>query len=339
MPEEPSRSTTVAVARPPHGGAANALRAAVDSAVLAPSLHNSQPWRFTVHADRLDVRADRSRHLTSIDPSGRELVQSVGAALFNARVSLAAHGWAVDVQRSPSTGDPELLAVLRLVDGAPDPGLAVLDPLVPRRRTNRRTFDATVPTDAELRSWTAAAVAEGAVLVPVLTGEQHRLVARLTQLADAQQRDDPAYRAELARWTDRAPAAGDGIVAAAIPHVDGTATDDVPMRDFDTLGQGALPASSGVGAERTVMVLGTRADDEEAWLRSGEALQRVLLEITRAGWAASPVTQAVEVSLTRLELRNGLTWGTWPQTILRIGHAGPTGATPRRQLTDVVSGR
>jgi hypothetical protein len=94
-----------------------------------------------------------------------------------------------------------------------------------------------------------------------------------------------------------------------------------------------------VGAERTVMVLGTRADDEEAWLRSGEALQRVLLEITRAGWAASPVTQAVEVSLTRLELRNGLTWGTWPQTILRIGHAGPTGATPRRQLTDVVSGR
>jgi nitroreductase len=337
MSEQSSRSTTVAVSRPPQDSAADALSAAVDRAVLAPSLHNTQPWRFTVHADRLDVRADRSRHLRSIDPPGRELVQSVGAALFNARVALAARGWAVDVQRCPSPDDADLLAVLQLVDGPPDPGLALLDPLVPRRRTNRRTFDATVPSDAVLRSFTAAAVAEGAVLVPVLTDEQHRLVARLTQLADAQQQADPAYLAELDRWTNRASAAGDGIVAAAVPHVDGSETDDVPLRDFDTRGEGALPPSSGVGAERTVMVLGTRGDDEEAWLRSGEAMQRVLLEITRAGWAVSPLTQAVEVPLTRLELRTGLTWDTWPQTVLRIGHAQPTTATPRRKQADVVS--
>jgi nitroreductase len=338
MSKESSRSTTVAVARPLQDSAADALSAAVDRAMLAPSLHNSQPWRFTVHADGLDVRADRTRHLTSIDPLGRELVQSVGAALFNARVTLAARGWAVDVQRCPSPDDPDLLAVLHLVDGPPDPGLAVLYPLVPQRRTNRRTFDATVPTDAELRSFTAAAVAEGAVLVPVLTGEQHRLVARLTQEADAQQKADPAYLAELARWTNRAPAAGDGIVAAAVPHVDGSASDDVPMRDFDTRGDGALPPSSGVGAERTLLVLGTRSDGDEAWLRSGEALQHVLLAITRAGWAASPLTQCVEMPLTRMKLRAGLTWDTWPQTVLRIGHAGPTGATPRRQRDDVVSG-
>jgi nitroreductase len=338
MFEQSSRSTTVAVAQLPQESAADALGVAVDRAMLAPSLHNSQPWRFTVHADRLDVRADRTRHLTSIDPSGRELVQSVGAALFNARVALAARGWAVDVQRCPSPKDPDLLAVLQLVDGPPDPGLAVLDPLIPQRRTNRRTFDATVPTDAVLQSFSAAAVAEGAVLIPVLTDEQHRLLARLTQRADAEQQADPAYLAELARWTNRAPEAGDGIVAAAVPHVDGTATDDVPMRDFDTRGDGGLPPSSGVGAERTLLVLGTRADDTEAWLRSGEALQHVLLELTRAGWAASPLAQAVEIPLTRVELRAGLTWDTWPQTVLRIGHAGPTDATPRRQRTDVVSG-
>ena len=81
-----------------------------------------------------------------------------------------------------------------------------------------------------------------------------------------------------------------------------------------------------------------RADDEEAWLRSGEAMQRVLLDITRAGWAVSPVTQAVEVPVTRLQLRTGLTWDTWPQMVLRIGHAGPTGATPRRQRAKVVPG-
>src|ERR1700712_6098776 len=117
MSEQSHRSTTVAVAQPPQESAADALGAAVDRAVLAPSLHNSQPWRFTVHADRLDVRADRTRHLTSIDPRGRELLQRVGAALFTARVALAARGWAVDVQRCPSPDDPDLLAVLHLVDG------------------------------------------------------------------------------------------------------------------------------------------------------------------------------------------------------------------------------
>jgi nitroreductase len=335
---ESSRSTNVVVAPRQRDDAAGALSAAVDRAVLAPSLHNTQPWQFGVHPDRLDVRADRTRHLRSIDPPGRELAQSVGAALFNARVALAARGWAVDVQRCASPDDPDLLAVLQLVDGPPDPGLAVLDALIARRRTNRRTFDATVPTDAELQAFTAAAVAEGAVLIPVLTEEHHRLLARLTQLADAQQQADPAYLAELSRWTNRASAAGDGIIAAAVPRVDGSATDDVPLRDFDTRGEGALPPSSGVGAERTLMVLGTRTDDEEAWLRSGEAMQRVLLEITRAGWAVSPVTQAVEVPLTRLELRAGLTWDTWPQIVLRIGHADRTGATPRRPRADVVAG-
>jgi nitroreductase len=325
------------VPRHPRESATSALTAAVDRAVRAPSLHNSQPWQFVVGPDRLEVRVDRGRHLPGIDPLGRGLVQSVGAALFNARVALAARGWAVEVDRRPRADHRDLLAVVRLVDGPPDPDLAVLDLEVARRRTNRRTFDGTTPTDAELLSFTAAAAAEGAELVPVLTEEQHGLVARLTQLADAQQQADPAYHAELERWTNREPGEGDGIVASSVPHVDGTAADDVPLRDFDTRGDGGLPPSTGVGAERTLLVLGTRADDEEAWLRSGEALQRVLLEVTRAGWAVSPVTQAVEVALTRIELRAGLMWDTWPQTILRIGHADPTDPTPRRQRRDVVS--
>jgi nitroreductase len=337
MSQHSSQSTSVAVAPPRTQSAATALRAAVDRAVLAPSLYNSQPGRFVVRYDSLEVRADRSRHMPGIDETGRELVQSVGAALFNARVALAACGWAVQVQRRPDAADPDLLAVLQLVEGPPDPVLAVLDPVVPRRRTNRRTFDASTPTSAELRSFAAAAVAEGAVLVPVLSDEQRRLVARLTQTADAQQAADPAYLEELERWTNRTRAQGDGIVVAVVPHVDGTATDDVPLRNFDTHGDGKLPPSSGVGAERTLLVLGTRTDDEEAWLRSGEALQRVLLEITKAGWAVSPVTQAVEVPVTRLELRLGLLWDTWPQSILRVGHAAPTSDTPRRSTTDVVS--
>jgi hypothetical protein len=271
-----------------------------------------------------------------VDPIGRELVQSVGAALFNARVALAACGWAVEVTRLPNPEDPDLMALVQLIDGPADTQLAELDLQIAHRRTNRRTFDATIPSEAVVRRFAAAATAEDAHLVPVLSEEQHRLIARLTPLADDAQHANPAYRAELRRWTNRPRGEGDGIVASAIPHVDGTAQDDIPMRDFDTRGDGRLPASPGHGTEHTLVVLATHTDDPAAWLRSGEALQRVLLEIARAGWQASPVTQVVEVTSARLDLRTSLTWDSWPQSMLRVGHAQAATATPRRNRGDVV---
>ncbi len=337
---EQARSTAPPAADDSVDGVAwRALTDAVDHAVLAPSLHNSQPWSFRLHPGgrprRLDVRADRTRQLTAIDPTGRELVQSVGAALLIARVSLAAHGFATTTSRLPDAGDPDLLAVVDLVDGPPDPALAALDEVVDRRHTNRRSFGPDAPAPAEMRLFRAAATAEDADLVPVVGEDQHRLLARLTQVADARQHQDAAYRAELRRWTNRPAASQDGIVSAAVPHVDGSARDDLPVRDFDTRGDGELPTSTGDAG--TLVMLTTFGDDEEAWLRSGEALARVLLEVTRAGWAADPVTQALEDPQTRQELRSALTWDRWPQSALRIGHAAPTTPTPRRPRHEVLA--
>lgn len=317
---------------------ARALEAAADQARLAPSVHNTQPWVLVLHPDRLEVRADRSRQLTVLDPTGRELVQSVGAALFNARVALASAGWAVDVERLPDPEDPDLMAVVRPLRfaGDPDPDLAVLAPEIGRRRTNRRPFaDAPVP-DAVLDELAAEVAAEDAQLVPVLTTEQRLLLARLTQEADEAQRDDPAYRTELHRWTSRPRVTGDGLRPANLPLVDGTAEDDVPIRSFDDGGRGRLPARTRSSVRQTMVVLATRRDGPAEWLRSGEAMQRLLLAVTRRGLAASPVTQAVEHRRTRDRLATALTWQAHPQLVLRIGVAEPTEAAPRRPRNDVV---
>src|SRR4051812_48512511 len=104
---------------PSADGAATALARAVHLAVLASSVHDTRPWLLEVHADRVTVRADRSRQLPAPDRAGRELVQSVGAALFTVRVGLAADGWAADVDRLPDPGDPDLLAVVRPIAAVP----------------------------------------------------------------------------------------------------------------------------------------------------------------------------------------------------------------------------
>jgi hypothetical protein len=312
------------------------LEHAAHYAVQAPSVHNVQPWRIDIHPARMDIRADRSGQLIALDPKGRELVESVGAALFNVRVSVALDGWCSTIERCPRADDPDLLAEVRPVVGVPDPVLAALAPSVTRRRTNRRRFTGAHVPDAVLRRLTEIAETEGVLLIPVADEAHRRLVARLTERADGLQNADPAYRAELRHWTDRAPSDGDGVTTDVVPHVDGRLRDDVPLRVFATGGAGKLPPETHSDTDQTMVLLATRTDDELAWLRAGEALQHVFLELTRLGWVASPLPQAIEVPLTRTQLRAALTWNAHPQMLLRIGQATPAPRIPRRTLRDVV---
>jgi hypothetical protein len=64
------------------------LMRCVHAATLAPSLHNSQPWRFRLMGEAVEVYADRHRQLEVLDPDGRELMVSVGAAVFTLRLAL-----------------------------------------------------------------------------------------------------------------------------------------------------------------------------------------------------------------------------------------------------------
>ena len=314
----------------------DALEDAADLARLAPSIHNTQPWILVLADDRLQLRADRRRQVPVIDPLGRALVISVGAALLNARVAVATAGLGAEITRFPRPDDADLLAELRPVVDRPDGDLAALCPVIRRRHTNRRRFTAEQLPDGVLTRLAELARLEDVELLPVLRAEDRAVVARLTQKADGMQNADPAYRAELRRWTTRHPAHGDGVPPSVVPHVDGGQHDALPIRDFDTQGAGELPAETGSGTEQTLILLATASDTPMAWLRTGEALERILLELTRLGWVASPITQPLETPATRAELRRALTWEAHPQMLLRIGRAAPTTRTPRRGRADVV---
>jgi nitroreductase len=315
-----------------------ALEDAAELMLQAPSVHNTQPWRIELHDERLDLRADRSRQLTTLDPLGRELVISAGAALMNARIGLAQAGWDARCDRFPRSDDPDLLAWLWPVTGTPDSALALLAPSVAHRHTNRRQYLADRVPDDVLRRVGTLAEQDGAVMVPVLHEAHRRLLARLTQQADSQQNADPAYRAELRRWTTRPREARDGVPPDVVPRVDGEHRDDLPVRDFDTQGAGRLPPGTRSGVDQTLLVLATRTDEPLAWLEAGEALQRLLLELTALGWVAEPMTQAIEVPVTRTQLRSALTWDAHPQVLLRVGRAAPTPRTPRRRRTEAIAG-
>jgi nitroreductase len=318
----------------------NALRMAADRARLAPSVHNSQPWRLDLFADRLEVRLDTARRLPVLDPTGRDLVLSVGAALLNARVGLAAGRAGEEVSRFPDPARPDLVAVLRPVAYPPAAALAALDPLVPLRRSHRGVFSGGAPEQL-VEELEAAAAAEGADLVPV-DRSQRPAVARLARAAADAQDADSDHRRELRSWTSRPPGQRDGVQVEP-RWVGRRGGDELTLRTFrpDRSPAGALPPAGplppGAADPETLLVLATAGDEPVDWLRAGEALERVLLAAVRRGWQVGLATQPVEVPVTRAELGALVTPGRSPHVLLRIGRAVPAaGPDVRRRTADVL---
>ncbi len=90
------------------------LAEAVAAAGYAPSVHNTQPWRWRLSQGTLDLFADRSRQLQIADAQVRLLTMSCGAALHHLRFALAADGWTALVQRMPAPAEPDHLVRVSL---------------------------------------------------------------------------------------------------------------------------------------------------------------------------------------------------------------------------------
>ncbi len=110
MDRRPREDSSVAASRAP-------VRRAAVAATLAYSTRDSEPWRIVLRPDACELHADPGRWLAARDPFGRSLTLSIGAALLNARASLAADGITHDVVRIPEPANPYHLATLTV--GAP----------------------------------------------------------------------------------------------------------------------------------------------------------------------------------------------------------------------------
>lgn len=317
---------------------------AVYYAVRAPSIHNTQPWRWVYRHGVLELYADRTRQLPALDPDGRSLLLSCGGALELAQLGFAAAGWRTDVNRLPDPDRPDLLARIRPLGRAgTGPSTVQRAEAAERRHTERRPFPARpVPAD-QVEALVTSAAAKGVYAYGVQRADERLDLAVVFSWADGVEAADPAYRAELAHWTrHRDEDAPDGIPASAVPHLPAGSPrhTEVPVRDFEAGITGGQQLTDPVDEQPLYLVIFTVDDDPVSRLRAGEAYARISVEAERLGLASSAMTQAVDLPAIRERFRTLMDWLDHPQMVLRIGWP-PAGAQPeptsRRPLPAVLT--
>ena len=281
-------------------------------AVLAPSGHNTQPWTFAIVPDGIEVFADYSRRLPQVDPADRELLMSVGAAIFNLRVAAAHFGFESSVLYPPHPSETSAVALVSLRETSlPDASLRRLFPGIVRRRTNRQPFDGE-PIDSDAASMLADVADAHPESVQFLLSRDRARIAALVAEGDRLQMENREVREELAAWLRPARSvAGDGICQA--------------RRDAALIGSTPL------------LVVITAEDDLISLVEAGQVLEQLLLTATLAGLQYSFMNQPVQVATLRNVLAPIVSSPHPPQLLLRIGYAPPpTLPMPRRDVTEVL---
>jgi len=313
----------------------------VTAAVWAPSVHNTQPWRFRIGEHEIALHADVGRRLSAADPEGREMLVSCGAALFTARLALRSLGYIPETSVLPDAGNPALVARISW------PGRAAVSEYerllfgqVRRRRTHRGGFEP-VPLAPSLVAVLQEGAAHHGARLPIVADEGRRaLLAAAVETAEHEQRLDAARVRELASWS---PPPGsprrDGVPCTSYPARMQRTEPNFPGRDFAHghawgLAQvGSVPPPRGTGV---VGLLTTAGDSPADWVNAGQALQRVLLTASMCGVAAALHSQPIELPWLREFIRTELADRSYPQLVLRLGAVIQTAVSVRRSPADVL---
>lgn len=306
------------------------LFAALQVACQAPSLYNSQPWRWEIDGHRVRLYEDFARLLPFTDTSGRQAIISCGAALHHARVAFAALGWATSVQRFPSAGIPQHLATIEITarhqPTERDVAWAVA---VSRRWTNRAPFAVAMDQNTMARPLREALADDDEVVLTTLSSGDRAVLAEATAHSAGARRYDVTLVDELRWWA--------GEITTDPRWARKRLPADVPIGGAVLQRCRTLTATG--SDQATVLVLSTPHDGLMSWLRCGEALSAVLLTCTAHGLATCALSHLTELPQSRAIVAGLLPAGMSPQVLVRVGTAADdrTGPLPSRlPLADVV---
>ncbi len=318
-------------------------RRVVELACLAPSVHNTQPWRWRLVGDAtIELFADRTRQLAVSDPTGRNLVVSCGAALHHAFVAAQALGLTAEIAVCAGQGDEHPLARVQLSRGQTTAEAVEALATLESRCTDRRRFTSWPIPEPRLEGLVQAASGWGVRPIPITDVTARFRTEQLVQRAVAVQAGDPRFAEEQDDWIGHGVV--DGIATAnAVPASRGGRT--TRGHRFTAAGTAGTARGDrddlGIESSDGLVAICSAFDDQESWVRTGEAMSAFWLEATHHGFSVVPLSQVIEVEETRHALqRDVFDDMARPQVLLRVGwqetSRAPLPRTARRPVDAVL---
>jgi nitroreductase len=310
------------------------VRTVLEHACRAPSLHNSQPWRWRWDGSTLELFVDAERLLPGTDPLNRQGILACGALLDHALVAWAAAGWEVRVSRFPEPPVRANLAALSFVGRREPFEIDLLSAAAIDSRYTDRAPMAAPGGWAELEPVLQSLCRQRDTSLHVVDDHLRADLDRLSRTTAKLRRHDPRYQSELLWWAGAGTHGGAGIPVSRLPSADLSA--QVPVnRSFPVGSMGAVDEAR--PDEAMVVVLSSRDDTVESLLWCGEALSAVLLECTVENLSTCVLTHITELASARATVAE-LAGPRFPQLLVRLGRPlmPPPPRTPRRGTDEVL---
>jgi hypothetical protein len=314
-----------------------AIKSAVQLAGRAPSLHNTQPWRWVLDGRVLQLFVDPNRAPVHTDKTGRETLIGCGAVLDHFRVAMAVAGWKSNVDRFPNPNNLHHLASIDFspMDFVTDGHRRRADAIL-LRRTDRLPFSAPMNWES-IENQLRATVRDDYVRLDVVPDELHQQLAEASELTDSFRQYDSSYHAELTHWTT------DFELSTGIPRsslISAAESDRVAVGRHFPVTDNAERRSEIAEDRAKVVVLSTYEDAHGSMLRCGEMLSATLLDATMAELATCTLTHITEVPASRQILADLIGQSATPHVLIRIGRVPSTEnlapQTPRRPIDEVL---
>ncbi len=299
---------------PRHGTLDEKLKFLLNYGVLAPSLHNTQPWKFTVHNGEIRILADRTRHLTVADPDARELYISIGCAIENLLTAAAYFGLNSHVTYFPDPHDEIWVATLSFKDIGGTSSLAdqELFHAIALRHTNRQTYANKALNERDVQQLRACLHDSGLKLQLNDDPEIKQQVDSLVISADITQFADPDYRDELNRWITQ----GEFGYRWLIARVGQLATTYLSSHH-----KTVKPDADIVLNAPMLALLSTDSDNRLAQVQCGQTFERMALIATTLNIGIQPLSQIIQVAQLRGELSKLFdSAAAYPQMAFRLGY-------------------
>ncbi|MBC7943002.1 hypothetical protein H7X68_00670 [Candidatus Saccharibacteria bacterium] len=303
-------------------------------AIKAPSGHNSQPWKFKIEGNVVEIYPDYSHELPVVDPDHRELFISLGCAAEN--LVLAGKAWGLNARVYTPSGVDDAIRVEFTKGLALDAHWLLL---MDKRQSNRHKYTGKPIPQADL---TRLQNVEGEVGIKakIVTDQSAKLqLVELVQEANSEQMKNQAYKDELITWMRfnkrEARTKGDGLTYAVLgnPALPFRAIGSMIVKSFLKPDKQNSRDNALLDSSSAFMVFSIQKNDKTNWIKLGRYFERIALTATELGIVNSHYNQPFETKSLEGKV-NSLTFlnGSYPCLMIRLGYAKPMPYSPRRSI-------